>query len=51
MQAAADIFVGGLNPGEANTAAAPPPASANQDSNCQPKNLRLGVLPFDRGWM
>ena len=51
MQAAAHILVGGSNPGEANTAAAPPPASTNQDSNRRPKNLRLGVLPFDRGWM
>ena len=51
MQAAADFLVGGSNPGAANTAVAPPPASADQDSNCRPKILRPGALPFGRGWM
>ena len=49
MQAATDSFVGGSNPSHANTAAAPPPASTDQDWNRRTKNLRLGVLPFDRG--
>ena len=43
MQAAEDGLVGGSNPGAANTAAAPPPASTHQDSNRRPKNLRLGA--------
>ena len=36
MQAAADILVGGSNPGEANTAAAPPPASTNHQPRFEP---------------
>ena len=48
-QAAADFLVGGLNLGADNTAAAPRPASTDQDSNRQPKILRPGALPFDRG--
>ena len=51
MQAAADFLVGGSNPGAANTAAAPPPASINRDSNRRPKILQPGALPFNRGWM
>ena len=47
----ADFLVGVSNPGAANMAAAPPPASTDQDSNCRPKSLRPGTLPFDRGWM
>ena len=49
MQAAEDILVGGPNPGAANTAAAPPPASTHQDSNRRPKNPQQGALPFNRG--
>ena len=51
MQAAADFLVGGSNPGAANMAAVPPPASTDQDSNRRPKILQPGTLPFDRGWM
>ena len=50
MQAAVNFLVGGSNPGAANMAAAPP-ASTHQDSKRRPKNLQLGALPFDRGWM
>ena len=48
MQEAAHFWVGGSNPGVANTAAAPPPASTNQDLNRRPKMLRPSALPFDR---
>ena len=48
MQAAADFWVGGSNPGVANTAAASLLASTDQDSNRRPKILRLSALPFDR---
>ena len=52
MQAAADFLLGGSNPGAANTAAAaPPPPATDQDSDRRPSNLRLGALPFDRGWV
>ena len=52
MQATVGFLVGGLNPGAANmAAAAPPPASTDQDSNRRPEILQPGVLPFDRGWM
>ena len=51
MQAATDFLVGGSNPGAANMAAAPPPASTNQDSNHRPKILQPSVLPFNQGWM
>ena len=51
LQAAVDLLVGSSNPGAANTAAAPSPASAEQDSNRRPKIVRLGLLPFDRRWM
>ena len=51
MQAAADFLVGGSDLGAANVAAAPPPASTDQDSNHRPKILQPGALPFDRGWM
>ena len=48
MQAAVNFRVGGLKPGVANTAAAPPLASTDQDSNRQPKILQPCALPFDR---
>ena len=51
VQAAADVLVGGSNPGAANAAAAPRSASTDQDSNRQPKIMRQGALPFDRVWM
>ena len=51
LQAAADSLIGGSNPGEANTAAAAPPAPIDQESNRRPKILRPGVLPFDQGWV
>ena len=51
MQAAAHFLVGGSNPGAANMASAPPPASTEQGSNRQPKILQLGALPFDRSWV
>ena len=51
MQAAADFLAGGSNPGAANMAAALPPASTDQDSNCRPEILQLGALPFDRSWV
>ena len=41
MQAATDFLVGGLNPGVANMAVAPPLASTNQDSNRHPKILQF----------
>ena len=37
MQATADFLVGGLNPGAANKAAAPPAASTDQDPNRRQK--------------
>ena len=40
MEAATDFLVGGSNPGAANMAAAPPPASTDQDSNRRPKILQ-----------
>ena len=49
LQAVADFGVGGSNPGVANTAAAPPPAFTDHDSNRRPKILRPSALPFDRG--
>ena len=47
MQAAADFMVGGSKPGVSKTAAAPGPASTNQDSNRRPRILRPGALPFE----
>ena len=47
MHAPVDFWVGGLNPGVANTAAAPPPAATDQDSNRRPKILQPCALPFD----
>ena len=51
MQATADFLVGGSNPRAANTAAALPLASTDQDSNRRPKTLRPGALPFNRRWI
>ena len=36
MQVAACLWFGGLNPGKADTAATPLPASTDQDSNRRP---------------
>ena len=41
MHAAVDLSVGGSNPGAADTAVSPPPASTHQDSNRRPKNHQL----------
>ena len=49
MQAAADFLVGGSNPGVANTAAAPQPASTDQDSNRRPKNSADGCVTIRPG--
>ena len=45
--ASRSFWVGGSNPGSANTAV-PPPAFAYQDSNRRPLNLRPDALPFDQ---
>ena len=39
MQAVVDFLVGGSNPSAADTAAAPQPASTDQDSNRRPKKF------------
>ena len=49
MQAAADFLVGGSNPGAANTAAALPPVSADQDLNRRPKTFATGCVAIRPG--